>query len=183
MNFFALFFLFFFSFFPFSFILPFRLDLPLFPPLPFSVALLFFFHSVSFSRLVPEGARPAGSTGQLRETLLRVITSNLERSVFSFDTCTDMLQIFFRLLYNLAQPDSAYLNAKSSSSSSLFFFLRSQVAPRCTPFFLKRACCCCAYTHDFYRCENWYSSYQVEKSGERFLIFLGITWEFIYFIN
>lgn len=157
MNFFALFFLFFFSFFPFSFILPFRLDLLLFPPpLPPSVLcrIAFFFHSVSFSRLVPEGARPAGSTGQLRETLLRVITSNLERSVFSFDTCTDMLQIFFRLLYNLAQPDSAYLNAKSSSSSSLFFFLCSQVAPRCTPFFLKRACCCCAYTHDFYRCEN-----------------------------
>lgn len=187
MNFFALFFLFFSFFFPLFLHSPFPSGPPPFSPLPspppFSVALLFFFHSVSFSRLVPEGARPAGSTGQLRETLLRVITSNLERSVFSFDTCTDMLQIFFRLLYNLAQPDSAYLNAKSSSSSSLFFFLRSQVAPRCTPFFLKRACCCCAYTHDFYRCENWYSSYQVEKSGERFLIFLGITWEFIYFIN
>lgn len=85
-----------------SFILPFRLDLPLFSP--FSVAFAFFFQSVSFSRLVPEGARPAGSTGQLRETLLRVITSNLERSVFSFDTCTDMLQIFsdyFTTLRNL----------------------------------------------------------------------------------
>lgn len=81
---------------------PFPSGPPLFFPLLCRIA--FFFQSVSFSRLVPEGARPAGSTGQLRETLLRVITSNLERSVFSFDTCTDMLQIFsdyFTTLRNL----------------------------------------------------------------------------------
>lgn len=74
------------------------------PFFPLLCRIAFFFQSVSFSRLVPEGARPAGSTGQLRETLLRVITSNLERSVFSFDTCTDMLQIFsdyFTTLRNL----------------------------------------------------------------------------------
>lgn len=95
---------FFLFFFPFLHS-PFPSGPPPFFPILCRIAFFFFFPTpFLFSRLVPEGARPAGSTGQLRETLLRVITSNLERNVFSFDTCTDMLQIFsdyFTTLRNL----------------------------------------------------------------------------------
>lgn len=118
---------------PLSFILPFRLDLPFF--FPSLSHYFFFFHSVSFSRLVPEGARPAGSTGQLRETLLRVITSNLERSVFSFDTCTDMLQIFsdyFTTLRNLilrilTRNLPLYFSFTHSCSTVAPFFLKERI--------------------------------------------------------
>lgn len=132
MNFFAL--SFFFFFFPLSFILPFC---SFGPPFFFrSLSHYFFFlDSVSFSRLVPEGARPAGSRGQLRETLLRVITSNLERSVFSFDTCTDMLQIFsdyFTTLRNLilrilTRNLPLYFSFTHNCSTVAPFFLRERI--------------------------------------------------------
>lgn len=60
--------------------------------------------------------------GQLRTLVLHVITRNLERSVFSFDTCTDMLQIFSRLLYDLAQHGACSFNTETPLPSFLFFF-------------------------------------------------------------
>lgn len=79
--------------------------------------------------------RTAGGTSQLRESFLHVITRNLERSVFSFDTCTDMLQIFsdyFTTLRNLVS-----CTFMQNLSSSLFFFSFSSYlsAQRSAPFF------------------------------------------------
>lgn len=141
MNFFALSFFFFLFFPPPPFLhSPFPFGPPFF--FPSLSHYFFFFHSVSFSRLVPEGARPAGSTGQLRETLLRVITSNLERSVFSFDTCTDMLQIFsdyFTTLRNLI--------LRISTRNLPLYFSFTHSCSTVAPFFLKERIVDVSHTH------------------------------------
>lgn len=109
----------------FSFFLHRSVSLCLYPFSSFSPSFSVFVHFllrifVSFSKSSPEGgARPAGGTSRLRESLLRVITRNLERNVFSFDTCTDMLQIFsdyFTTLRNLAP------SLPSCRIASFFFF-------------------------------------------------------------
>lgn len=104
MNFFALFFLFFFSFFPFSFILPFRLDLLLSPPPPFSVALLFFstpFLFPDWCQKVPDQLVAPASCEKPFYVLLQVIW----RGAFSLSTraliCSRFFSDYFTTLRNL----------------------------------------------------------------------------------